>query len=84
MPRSVEFDLSDLLIVSDVSLTNSCEEIEFVESGEVKCDGDMCWVSVSVQPASLSGKHRCPRCWKHVSTAPEELCNRCRTVERDL
>ncbi len=80
-PTSVEFTLSDLLIVSDVTLMPvDHDEVVFVEKGEVSWEGP-CEVTVSVWPARVSGKHKCPRCWRHTRTDQGELCTRCQGVE---
>ncbi len=83
---SVEFDLSDLLIVSDVKLVSVDHGgVAFIETGEILCGEDeVCEVTVSAWPARFSGKHKCPRCWKHSSTTPGDVCRRCAAVEYAL
>ena len=83
--EQIEFSLADILIVSKVNLTAD-EEIASNEkschcvSEAVNCDGKMVEVKALVMPASTSGKHKCPRCWKWTSMLEETLCSRCELV----
>ena len=84
--KQVEFSLADILIVSNVNLIAAGEEIAHSEgshdcvSEAVNCDGEMVEVKALVMPASTSGKHKCPRCWKWTSQLEQTLCSRCELV----
>ena len=81
---AVEFSLSDLLIVSKVTLRNEegvCDhDASCCISEEVDCDDETVRVQALVNQASRSGKHKCPRCWKWTSIAEGALCSRCQAV----
>ena len=81
---SVEFSLADLLIVSRVSLNNEgvlpSQGLSRSLTEEVDCSDGVVEVKVAISPASQSGKHKCPRCWKWTSPTEGALCSRCEMV----
>ena len=85
----LEFSLSDLFIVSNVSLcdvplrvTDYPENI-FSEARSVEWCGEEYVVEVVAGPtAASSGVRKCPRCWKWSCPEGEELCVRCEAVEQ--
>ena len=78
----VEFSLADILLVSDVTLDSNpaLPNTRFSGTDEVDYRGDACEVKVSVWPAAEAGMHKCGRCWKFTSHAPDTLCQRCQHV----
>ena len=81
---SVEFSLADLLIVSRVSLNNEgvlpSQGAYRSLTEEVDSSDGVVEVKVAISPASQSGKHKCPRCWKWTSPTEGALCSRCEMV----
>ena len=86
--KSVEFSLSDLLVVSKASLMSEDHKGVMAEASltsrdhnvaeeEVVYKDKACDVTVYAWPAVLSKKYKCPRCWKHTSRTDGELCGRC-------
>ena len=77
---SIEFSLSDILLVSATSLSEREPSGCYVVRDRVECGEEMVEVGVCVWP---SEKSKCPRCWKHTSSGEGVLCDRCSMVENN-
>ena len=88
--NSIEFSLADFLIVSEVSMATMQDA---VFGGGENEEGVVRWCgeqeekdfAVQVMATPISGRGKCPRCWKWVcpeeKEGTEELCERCRMAE---
>lgn len=76
-------DLEGIFVVSSVDVTSeqssSVEGAEWAYTQEFEVEGTGNGVATVVPPKH----HKCPRCWRYLSQAEEELCQRCEDVVGD-
>ena len=86
----IELSLADYFIVSEASAQSGGTSPgvgDFKEEGTVKwtMEGEEKELDVQVVAMPISGRGKCPRCWKWVCPEHEdragELCDRCKMVE---
>lgn len=89
--KDLEFSLSNYFIVSEATVQDGGEievhshedSSQGEETGVIKWSGEEATVQVVAVPVSVeTGHQKCLRCWKWTCPEKEDLCERCKQVER--